>query len=52
MAMIRLPPDFKEFLESLNSERVEYLLISLEDLKANKRAVGRARDLNDIENLP
>ncbi|HZZ43668.1 MAG TPA: nucleotidyltransferase [Tepidisphaeraceae bacterium] len=27
-------------------------LISLEDLKANKRASGRAKDLADIENLP
>ncbi len=27
MATIRLPPDFKEFLQLLNSERVEYLLV-------------------------
>ena len=27
MAMIQLPPDFKEFLKLLNSHRVEYLLI-------------------------
>ena len=27
-------------------------LISLDDLKANKRAAGRHKDLNDIENLP
>jgi hypothetical protein len=25
--MIRLPPDFKEFLKLLNSEKVEYLLV-------------------------
>lgn len=25
--MIRIPPDFKEFLRLLNSKRVEYLLI-------------------------
>jgi hypothetical protein len=25
--MIQLPPDFKEFLQLLNSERVEYLLV-------------------------
>ena|SRR5215469_4129045 len=27
MATIRLPPDFKEFLKLLNSNRVEYLLV-------------------------
>ena len=27
MAMIQLPPDFKEFLKLLNSHRVEYLLV-------------------------
>lgn len=27
MAMINLPPDFKEFLRLLNAQRVEYLLI-------------------------
>jgi predicted nucleotidyltransferase len=27
MAMIQLPPDFKEFLKSLNANHVEYLLI-------------------------
>ena len=27
MAMIRLPPDFKEFLQLLNTHQVEYLLI-------------------------
>jgi len=27
MATIRLPPDFKEFLKLLNSNKVEYLLI-------------------------
>jgi len=27
MAMIQLPPDFKEFLKLLNANRVKYLLI-------------------------
>lgn len=27
MATILLPPDFKEFLKLLNSERIEYLLV-------------------------
>jgi hypothetical protein len=27
MAMIRLPTDFKEFLQLLNSETVEHLLV-------------------------
>ena len=31
---------------------VEIHLISLSHLKANKRAVGRLKDLNDLENLP
>lgn len=29
--MIRLPPDFREFLRLLNSHRVEYLLIGTEE---------------------
>ncbi len=31
---------------------VEVNLISLEHLKANKRAIGRPRDLDDLEKLP
>jgi hypothetical protein len=27
MATIRLPPDFKEFLQLLNAHQVEYLLV-------------------------
>jgi hypothetical protein len=27
MATIRLPPDFKEFFQLLNSEKVEYLMV-------------------------
>lgn len=31
----------------------EYIpVISLKDLKLNKRASGRAKDLDDLENLP
>lgn len=48
MATVHLPPDFKEFLQLLNSHQVEYLLI----LKANKKASGRLKDLTDLENLP
>lgn len=49
-----LPQDFAEFLRLLEDEGVEYLLnlISLEDLKTNKRASGRHKDLADIEHLP
>lgn len=31
---------------------VEVSLIGLEDLKANKRIVGRRKDLDDVDNLP
>jgi hypothetical protein len=33
-------------------EGVEVNLISLDDLKTNKRAVGRPKDLDDLEHLP
>jgi hypothetical protein len=33
-------------------EDIEVLVISLDDLKTNKRAAGRHKDLNDLENLP
>ena len=36
--------------QSVDGELVP--VISLEDLKANKRASGRAKDLDDLENLP
>ena len=60
MATSLLPSDFKEFLKLLNSHQVEYLLIGgvainiigLTQLKANKRASGRFKDLNDLDNLP
>ena len=31
---------------------IKVQLISLEDLKQNKKASGRNKDLNDLENLP
>jgi hypothetical protein len=56
---MRLPQDFKDFLQLLNVKQVEYLLdgvstniISLADLRVNKQAAGRLKDLNDLENLP
>jgi hypothetical protein len=42
MATVNLPPNFKEFLRLLN----------LNDLKVNKKAAGRHKDLDDLENLP
>jgi hypothetical protein len=60
MATIRLPTDFKEFLRLLSEHQVEYLLvggvtvhvIGLEQLKSNKRAAGRLKDLSDLGSLP
>jgi hypothetical protein len=48
-----LPHEFAEFLKLLGDEGVEYLLnmISLEDLKTNKRPSGRHKGLEDIEHL-
>jgi len=43
-----LTRDFKEFLRLLNDHRVEYL----SDLKTNKRASGRNKDLADLDQLP
>jgi len=36
----------------VNLDGVDANLISLDDLKQNKRASGRAKDLNDLEHLP
>jgi hypothetical protein len=33
-------------------DEVEVTFISLTHLKANKKAAGRYKDLNDLENLP
>ena len=44
----------KCFSEKITAEidGVEINLISLENLKINKKASGRLKDLNDLENLP
>lgn len=56
MATIRLPPDFKEFLQlsrvQTEIDGVPVQVISLAHLKANKKASGRSKDLADLENLP
>jgi hypothetical protein len=44
-----LNKDFKEFVGLLNSANVEYLLVG--DLKANKRAAARPKDLADLDAL-
>lgn len=31
---------------------LKYLLIGIADLKANQKAAGRHKDLDDLENLP
>ncbi len=48
---IGLPKDFREFLSLLNAHGIEVNLISLKDLKVNKRASGRDKDLDDLEHL-
>jgi len=52
MAPANLPRDFKEFLRLPGAHSVEVNLIDLEHLKLNKRAAGRHRDPDDLENLP
>jgi predicted nucleotidyltransferase len=37
---------------SVEMDGVPVPIIGLEDLKANKKAAGRFKDLNDLENLP
>ena len=37
---------------SFDLDGVSVMVISLADLKTNKRAAGRYKDLNDLENLP
>lgn len=56
---IELPQDFREFLRLLEAEHVvdvidgvTVYIIDLDHLKANKRASGRHRDLDDLEHLP
>ena len=67
MAQIEHHPDFKDFLRLLSSHGVKYLVvggyevididdipvnfISLEDLKTNKQACGRYKDLEDLKHL-
>ena len=45
MDKIELHPDFKDFLKLLNSRGVN-------DLKKNKKASGRYKNLDDLEHLP
>ncbi|HBB97920.1 MAG TPA: hypothetical protein DC054_21270 [Blastocatellia bacterium] len=47
--------DFRECYEKRNIadiDGVEVALINLRDLRLNKKASGRLKDLNDLENLP
>jgi hypothetical protein len=60
MATMLLPPEFKRLLSALSANKVEYLvvggyrgyMISLPDLKTNKKASGRNKDLADLDYLP
>ncbi len=45
-----LPQDFKEFLSVLDGVPVS--IIGIEDLRTNKKAAGRHKDIDDLENLP
>jgi predicted nucleotidyltransferase len=52
---IVLPPDFKEFLNIRivdEIDGIEVNVIGLNQLKINKKASGRHKDLDDFENLP
>ena len=46
-------PDFQEFLLALNTvfEEIPMKVIHINDLRRNKKISGRAKDLNDLENL-
>lgn len=46
MATIHLPPDFKEFLQLLNSHQIE------NQRKSEVMCVADIKDLTDLENLP
>jgi hypothetical protein len=53
MEQIEFPRDFKEFLRLLHDHEVESIrVISFADLKINKRASGRPKDLADLDHLP
>ncbi len=52
--------DFREFVESLNSNKVKYLIVGgniigfhgrLENLKKNKKTSGQLQDLADLEKI-
>jgi predicted nucleotidyltransferase len=45
-------PDCFSRRETVEIDDIQVNLISLDDLKANKRAAGRHRDLEDLEHLP
>jgi hypothetical protein len=47
--------DFRDCYEKRNVveiDGVEVALMNLRDLRLNKKASGRLKDLNDLENLP
>ncbi|MCD4655423.1 hypothetical protein K8T06_15995 [bacterium] len=48
---VRFEDCFKRRIQD-NMDGVDVSLISLDDLKLNKKASGRYKDLNDLENLP
>jgi len=50
MAKIKLAADFSDFLKLCLRNEVRF--ISLEDLKINKLASGRPKDMQDLEELP
>jgi hypothetical protein len=49
--MIQLPPDFKEFLRSLNSREVPYLVVGGYAVNYYGYARATARDRVDLEQL-
>ncbi len=50
--LARTPEERLEAIEIQRFDGIEISIISLADLRANKAAAGRHKDLDDLEHLP